>query len=87
MAYHMGPAMGVKLGEDRRVPHCTVGNPVCLYLEKQFEGARALPRRRVSPSAFFDDLGGYCFPQLELVSFPQPWPWLDEHSPTSLQLY
>ena len=56
MAYHMGPAMGVKLGEDRRVPHCTVGNPVRLHLEKQFEGVRALPRRRGSPTAFFDDL-------------------------------
>ena len=59
MAYHMGPATEVKSCEDRRVPHWTVGNPVCLHHEKQLGDARALPRRRVYPSAFFDDLGGY----------------------------
>ena len=31
----------MKLGEDRRVDHCTVGNPVRPHLEKQLGRVRA----------------------------------------------
>ena len=43
---------GMKLGEDRRVAHCTVGNPLRLRLAKQLDGAR------------FRDLGRWGIPRL-----------------------